>query len=1001
VDTDRRGHGGGEEGVLNAPGFPARARAHPALRTTFLVLASVFVALACALATHRLLQSAQGYPQLVVGSLAWNAGTKAGDIPAALAFMLVLPLAWGIVRAAADAYHPDTQAGLCALQFACVSGAVWLAQVLFVPRWGAAWLYVCAGLVVWWVIGGPATAWPGRTRASDGGNASDGAAVAFVLIPVLGGFSALGVLLLVNRGFLVVGHVPAYPIGFGVVAAVLLLVLWRSRGAVDWRRLVGLSQIGIPLLALGVIPTPIVRGAELVRIVPISWPLAALSALIAIVVLVDILRTARRDDTDVTRSLASPLALFLCLWILRLPFTEIPVVSIDDWHFGELLLPWASWRDFGLVPFADLMPVRGFVSVADAALTQVFLSGSAADLTHLRPTLALLYAGVVFWAMRYAAGTLAALVAVAVLDFASPITRIDYLYVAGFCVQTGLALRGRCSSAAIFWLVSSMAFFVLAPGQGVLYALATAPLLAHAVWHASGRQRAGLASATSLAALGLVALVLASPTLGQVWVGIRHYFGDNVVINTVGSAIPWTDSFELQQGQGSLVREAFRSFFLIVAACMAWAAVTAWRRPSGAPSGSALRDGFARLDRIDIAIATSIVLTVLMFLPRVLGRIDTDSVTRLGALTLLACALAPLITARRFDLPMRGAIAVASIFLATGNQMNPGTPNDGPAPFVTNALKFPRLFNLADGLVDETASGMHGVGAARFDQAHLAGLRHLRRLIDEMLPARTPYYDFSNRNAHYVYFDRPVPTRWSSPYYLADERAQVRTAGELAERQVPLLLLSADNIAHDGGSAALRAYWLYRFVLANYLPFERDGYVFAVRKDLAREPGFAGSLPAPGADVALFEEAFAVTDLKSIPLAWGSSANALDRSFAPVRLDATILDLGNGRTGLAPASPPNDRAGLPRFDMLRLSLHCTRPVESMHLRWSAREYGATSTYELAFAPASGMLLVPVGARPAWTLAEEISDVTLDTKGSACSVNGAQWLQRQPPVAGPQ
>jgi hypothetical protein len=996
--------------VKTADAGDGRMPASRALHSGFLACSTLLIGLACAIATHRVLQSPQVYPQLVTGSLAWDASSKSGELAAVIAFLLAVPLAWWALRACADLNDDEEPASLHALQLACVPGAVWLGQVLYAPSNGTGWLYVSAALIGWWAVGASAAraATAGTAERSEDAAAPD--AMAFMLIPIFAGFSALGVLLFMNRGLLLNVGVPAFPIGFTVAATSLLIRSRASRAdataIAHWRRGLILSQAGIPLLAAGVLPTPLKGAAGLLRVEGVSVALVAVSVLIAMTVLLDIVRCALREVSDLrTLSVASPLAMFLCLWILRAPFTEAPSVPVDDWHFGELLLPWASLRDFGLVPYADLIPVRGLISFVEAALAQLFMTGSAADIASLRPVIGLIYSAVAFFSMRYASGALAALLVVAVLDFASPITRIDYFFVAGVSVLVGLAVRELLSSASLVWLLSSIVFFILAPGQAILYAVATGPLMLYTVFNASKRTRVWLAASVLLTFSMVAALVRFQPTAGRVWAGIGFYFADNVAINATGSGISWVASFGSTIGGSPVVREGFRSFFLVVAVGAIWAAVTAWQTRRGTKSMSTFRDAVHCANSIDVAIPVSILFTVLVFLPRVLGRIDIDNFSRLGALTLLACAIVPLITRRRFDAGARGLFAVIAVFIASAVHVNVAVPSEGATPFTIAALRVPRQFNVADSIVNARLSHLHRAGTAKFNVAHLAELQQLRVLFDEMLPTRSPYFDFTNRNAHYVYFERPPATRWSAPYYLADERAQVRTASELAAQRVPLLLLKASNIEHDGGTAALRAYWLYRFVLTEYVPFEREGFIFAVHRDLTQQPGFARFVSRSAmSHLALFEQAFASTDLERLPEAWGASERTLEHSFTASRLEARAVDSIGGPTVITPATDSAGRAELPRFDMLRLEMRCAGAGQLRHrmqLRWRARSQDKSSEHEIAFTATSGVLLIPLGARPAWILADEITRVTVETndtqaEGGACVVARATWMQRKRP-----
>ena len=43
---------------------------------------------------------------------------------------------------------------------------------------------------------------------------------------------------------------------------------------------------------------------------------------------------------------------------------DLPGMSInDDYHTGEFVLPYWAWKQFGLLPYVDLFPARGWTNV--------------------------------------------------------------------------------------------------------------------------------------------------------------------------------------------------------------------------------------------------------------------------------------------------------------------------------------------------------------------------------------------------------------------------------------------------------------------------------------------------------------------------------------------------------------------------------------------------------------------------------------------------------------
>src|SRR4051812_28267358 len=103
-----------------------------AIHNGFVALGATLVAVGSALAAYRLLHGLQMYSQFVVGTLAWGADSKAGELVAALVFMLALPVALcSLGRASALYSRSNPTDALVALQFACAPGAVWMAHTLF------------------------------------------------------------------------------------------------------------------------------------------------------------------------------------------------------------------------------------------------------------------------------------------------------------------------------------------------------------------------------------------------------------------------------------------------------------------------------------------------------------------------------------------------------------------------------------------------------------------------------------------------------------------------------------------------------------------------------------------------------------------------------------------------------------------------------------------------------------------------------------------------------
>jgi hypothetical protein len=222
----------------------------------------------------------------------------------------------------------------------------------------------------------------------------------------------------------------------------------------------------------------------------------------------------------------------------------------------------------------------------------------------------------------------------------------------------------------------------------------------------------------------------------------------------------------------------------------------------------------------------------------------------------------------------------------------------------------------------------------------------VKSVADALLSPGESFFDASNRNALYFYLDRRPPVAITSVYNSAPRRLQQATLDDLGVSNPPLILVDVDARLGDGISLPLRAHSIYRHLVSRYVPFRRQGHIYAVRADLAqrvhevhdfskgRLPSVAPSgWPAwvgdqmPGkepltdsetmdriqsiaerehafesagavgqgrfyshSDVELWAEAFHVTDLGRVPSAWGRSVRRLGSQLHTELLNVDIVD---------------------------------------------------------------------------------------------------------------
>lgn len=327
----------------------------------------------------------QQYDQFTVGSITWRAATKAGDylllatfVAAAIAAFLGLRyLALRIeVRSgprATDVF--SSMLGFCALPLLAWFGAAIVspgAPFHFVQLAGTA---VLATVIL-------AALLHTRTRAADA--VSDWLPVALVIV-LLGALSVPASLFALNRVLMIAGHDPlwwgnppfAVLAALGALGSGVMSVLLAYSGRSDLKRTaVALLQLPLPWLYLVFVPLPWIEGGHVVASVPLGWlPVAALF-FVTLAYLDLIWRWFPRAPKPAWTSVVTPLCLAAVVLTFSVVVPPAAGVPADDYHFGEVLLPWWSWTE-GLLPYRDFVPARGLVNYLDGACADLLGDGTA------------------------------------------------------------------------------------------------------------------------------------------------------------------------------------------------------------------------------------------------------------------------------------------------------------------------------------------------------------------------------------------------------------------------------------------------------------------------------------------------------------------------------------------------------------------------------------------------------------------------------------------------
>jgi hypothetical protein len=361
----------------------------------------------------------------------------------------------------------------------------------------------------------------------------------------------------------------------------------------------------------------------------------------------------------------------------------------------------------------------------------------------------------------------------------------------------------------------------------------------------------------------------------------------------------------------------------------------------------------------------------LFIVPYAYGRIDPVDLSRLGLVSLpflavIGPAAMLLLGGGGPRLVALTWVALASLVWGMFVPITPGTVAEG----VLSPVSVPPSARPMS-----AARTMHStVGDTVLEPVQIDRLERLTAVTGAVLHAGETYYDMVNRSVYYFLLHRPLPTRLPSSYYAADFNEQWRAIRRF-ERHPPPLVWIGPALAHDGSSAAVRSYRIYRwFLTRGYRYWSSGDLEFLVRADRY------GALPPSDRDeIHGLIHAFAQPSFKAAPLSWGRSFASMRRRFAhPVRLPQV-----SGEAARVSWEVPSGASGS-QHDFWMSDVRCQGgPVASpARLVWADPLTG--ERFEMHLLAGAGPLLMPMGAHPAWLLRPLPRVLTLEwDAGSGC------------------
>lgn len=672
----------------------------------------------------------------------------------------------------------------------------------------------------------------------------------------------------------------------------------------------------------------------------------------------------------------------------------------DDFHIGEVLIPWQQIREFQVQLWTEHVSPQGWLGVLYGLINDVLFSDQLITFNIARFGIFVLAAVLSVYLIAQLLGNnwalLFALIPVPVTDRSFMVLPILVVLVLPVVVSS------RLRWLTVWALLSTIHCF-FSPIIGVALTLGTLPVAMAFAWKAIAHQdvqnlwrsrpKELLAVAVALVVVALVAL---PPLPGFISYLLENGSGNTISYGITVGQTTKAPEWILPQMPSWLRLAVFQVIRIggwIIGALLLWLALI-WHFSSHKAEGSDPRGPI---------ISLSSFLFCLAVVPYTMGRLDTAGLSRTGYMSVLVLTgllpLALLLTISRLRHSVLFALGLGLCIgiLAPFRYQDPGKLYLRATATIISQPTWTYL--------DGSALGLPQLGSGYWPPKRADEFLRFVKALDVLLKPGESYYDMTNRALFYYVSNREAPAPYAGDYYAATDVLQERVLRSLQDT-VPPIIWVGPSIRHDGGPASLRAYRIYRWAMeSGYLAHEREGFQFLIHPNRYKEL----DLPPVNAieNAGKLRNTFHRRDLAFIPVAWGRNLDHLANRFEAIEWEAEpismhSLTLRDGLYQVTGEDPQvllklNPAVNGSRYDFMAISFTCdikTSEAPLAQIFWAGDGLPISADRVFRFFTHDGVLLVPVGSHPEWLFQKAIHHLRFDIEKGCASfhLNGIRMLR---------
>lgn len=740
-----------------------------------------------------------------------------------------------------------------------------------------------------------------------------------------------------------------------------------------------LAQILVPLSLLVSIDQVFIYNEKIVEIHIPSYTKFIFFMIVLIGILYNLkqLKEISKDNNLPIKKIILLPSIISIICFMNYKTPDFSIFQMDEFHKGELILPWDQFINHNLKMYSEFVPVQGMYSVALGSVNSMFLDGSYSTFFLANIYFSFFIVAFITFFVCFSVGNSWGFFLLIFNTFLfNNTSRLSFSLLL-FSILINPNLIKKPLVWLILYIIGSILNILYIPAIGLIFSISILPfaiLISYKEIKNNLLEKKEKTYIIFILLLILSFLLYLKPLLLE----IITFLKENGSGNTTAYGIGLLSNYDMGDTSNKLFKtnQILKIIKYSIKISFDLFRIGGWL--FGISFIILLFFKNNRTIEQFINPATLISCIAILFpiglIPYSIGRIDYGlTISRTGLVSLAMLGFFIPINILFVSLSKRKEVFSISLGLILGSILSLLSFYSLVGQ-VTNKLLSNPLIGKSELLyINGKDIGIPKLGNTFLDKNQLEEIKGLDKITKLFLKEYETYFDLTNRSIAYFIINRKVPVSYSADYLDINYEIQSKILNQL-DKSPPLLVWLSPYIRFDGGNAspALRNYRVYNWLMNNngYQYYKDGNLEFLVRNDryLQIFKLYKDKLkyfPNKINDNKALDKIFHELDLKYIPISWGQSFELLKDRFkeSPLKITDEFNSLEKNQNNHIWKIEKSIFGN--QFDFIQLSMLNDLNISDAQIYWSNENKTFNDLNSFKFKVKNGTLLIPMGSAPYW------------------------------------